>query len=331
MRSMRRLLRALPALGLALAGACSAIPIVNRAATERWGFTAPWDDRSAASVRANAGRLDALVLGWIGLDSMTGMPLEVYRDTVSAMVPAGIRRMALLTSYHGNRFHPEVVRRLSQDSLAARRTAEAVAARMQRDGQRGVVIDFEGMTGADTALTRAVVATIAGAVRRSGLGPVVVAVPATDTVGYPARLFTSSADLMLVMLYDQHWSTSPPGAIADPGWVRRSLAMRVAEGGASRLVAALPLYGYLWKPSTGAPASAISFDDARRLATESGVSLERDPATQSLRAVRPDGDRWELWVSDAVLLTALEREVAALGVRRLAYWRLGLEDSGMWR
>ncbi len=330
MRAMRRLPPALGALLLGMAGACSSLPILNRAAVERWGFTAPWDARSTASVRANASRLDALVLGWIALDSLTGLPLELYRDSVGASVPGGVRRMAMLTSYHGNHFHPELVRRLSQDPQALSRTASAVAARLERDGHRGLVIDFEEMTSADTALTRAVVAAIASEVRKRGAGPVVVAIPPTDTAGYPARLFESSADLLLVMLYDLHWSTSPPGAIADPGWVRRSLALRVAESGASRLVAALPLYGYLWKPN-GAPASAISFDDARRLATESGVSLERDPATQSLHAVRADGDRWELWVSDAVQLSALERVVAALNVRRVAYWRLGLEDALVWQ
>lgn len=331
MKSMRRVPPTALLLLLGFAAACSTVPLVGRAAPERWAFSAPWDPRSATSVRAHAGQLDALVVGWIALDSVTGLPLELFRDSLAAVLPRNVRRMALVTSFHGNRFHPELLRRLSQDSILLKRTAAAIGDRMQRDGYRGLVVDFEGMTSADTALTRAVVARIASNVRNRGFGPVTVAVPATDTAGYPARLFESSADMLLVMLYDLHWATSPPGAITEPGWVRRSLATRVAEGGASRLVAALPLYGYVWKPSTGAPASAISFDDARRLATESGVPLERDPATQSLRAVRPDGDRWELWVSDAVQLRALEREVASLGVRRLAYWRLGLEDPGVWR
>jgi spore germination protein YaaH len=160
------------------------------------------------------------------------------------------------------------------------------------------------------------------------VGPVVVAVPASDTVGYPARLFDASADLLLVMLYDQHWATSPPGAIAAPEWVRRTLGARVAERGASRLVAALPLYGYLWRANS--PAATIGFDDARRLSAEAGVSLARDPATSTLHAVRGGADGWELWVSDAELLATLEREVAGLGVRRIALWRLGLEDAGMW-
>jgi spore germination protein YaaH len=130
------------------------------------------------------------------------------------------------------------------------------------------------------------------------------------------------------MLYDQHWSTSPPGAIAEPAWVRRTLAMRVAESGASRMVAALPTYGYQWRPNVAA--RAISYDDARRLVAEAGVSLDRDPSTSTLHALRTVGDQWELWVSDAVLLAALQREVAALNVTRIAYWRLGAEDVAMW-
>ena len=309
--------------------ACASLPIVGRPSVERWAFTAPWDPRSATSARGHSASLDAIVVDWIPLDSMTGMPVALYRDSVSAMLPEGVRRMALVTSFVTDQFHPALIRRLAMDSLALMRSASAIADRVQRGGFQGVVFDFEGMTGADTALTRAVVATMAGAVRAKGVGPVTVAIPASDTVGYPARLFASSADLLLIMLYDQHWATSPPGTIAEPQWVRHNLAMRVAESGASRLVAGLPLYGYQWRANV--PAIPISYDDARRLVAEAGVSLDRDPATSTLHAVRPGANGWELWVSDAVLLDSLRAEVFALGVRRVAYWRLGLEDAAAWR
>ena len=325
---MRGILRTLVVLPLTLGSACASLPLVGRAIGERWAFTAPWDSRSAASVRAHGAALDGVVLDWIPLDTITGMPFVLYTDTVSAALPSGVRRMALVTSFVTDQFHPSLIRRLAVDSFALKRSAAAIAERVQRGGYRGVVIDFEGMTGADTALTRAVVATMASAARARGVGPVVIAIPASDTVGYPARLFESSADLFLIMLYDQHWATSPPGAIAEPLWVRRTLAMRVAESGASRLVAGLPLYGYLWRAN--GPTATISYDDARRLAAEAGVALDRDPATSMLHALRAGTDGWELWVSDAVLIEALEREVTALGVRRVAYWRLGLEDPAVW-
>ena len=67
--------------------------------------------------------------------------------------------------------YAELIRRLAVDSIALKATAAAIADRMVRGGYRGLVIDFEGMTGPDTALTRAVVATIASVARTRGVGP----------------------------------------------------------------------------------------------------------------------------------------------------------------
>ena len=322
-------LRFTVALAATLSLGCASLPPSRVEPIERWAFTAPWDPRSAASVAAHGRELNAIVTGWIPLDSITGAPFALFRDSTLSQGSFPARRMALVTSFVGGAFRPDVIRRLALDSAALRRASTAVAAQARHDGYRGVVLDFEGMTGADSSATRLVVSAMSRAAHAIGLSPVVVAVPASDTVAYPARLFDDSADLLLVMLYDEHWATSPPGAIAAPEWVRRTLGMRVAERGANRLVAALPLYGYLWRPNTFA--ETISFDDARRLATEAGTSLSRDPATATLRATRPGADGWELWVSDSELVATLQREATDLGVRTIAYWRLGLEDPEMWR
>ncbi|MGH7449140.1 MAG: hypothetical protein ACREK1_10920, partial [Longimicrobiales bacterium] len=49
-----------------------------------WGFTGPWDPRSDSSVSANGAKLDAVISGWITIDSATGQPLlpSQYPDTV---------------------------------------------------------------------------------------------------------------------------------------------------------------------------------------------------------------------------------------------------------
>lgn len=326
MLSSLRVLAALLLVPLFASG-CATLPGAPAPAAERWGFTAPWDARSGASVRAHGAQLDAVVTGWIPLDSLTGAPFTLYRDTIGTPVTTAARRMALVTSYHGSSFHPEPLRALALRPDSLSHVSNAIAERAVRGGYRGLVLDFEGMTPADTGVTRAIVASLVSAAHARGIAPVVVALPASDTAGYPARLF-DTADLLMVMLYDQHWATSPPGAIAAPEWVRRTLATRVAESGASRIVAALPLYGYQWR-ATG-EATTIGYDDAGRLAAEAGVALDRDPATSTLHATRAGADGWELWVSDAVLLAQLRAEVLALGVRRLAFWRLGLEDPSFW-
>ena len=295
-----------------------------------WGFTAPWDDRSAASVRCHDHELGVVVSGWLRLDSLTSLPSAVYPDTMR--LPAGTRRFALVTTYHGSRFHPESVTRLGQDETARARVAGALARLAARHGYDGLVLDFEGLTRNDTTALTLVVQSIADSAHQHHIHPVTIAVVPTDTLVFASR-HLAPADLLVLMLYDEHWATGVPGPIASPAWVRQGLALRVADVGADRLVAALPVYGYIWRVPVparpAAPAGVLSFADAKRDAARMGFTLARDSASSTLHFGRPDSA--EAWVVDATLTGALVATAESLGVRRFALWRLGLEDPGIWQ
>ena len=298
-----------------------------QARREIWGFTGPWDAASNTSLREFGGKLDAVVTGWIALDSLSAKPIlpGLFPDTIRPRSGTP-RRMALVTSWHGTRFHTRTIRTLAGDAGLLARTAGAIAANAAASGYRGLVIDFEGLEKADLGALIRVVGAIADSARRRGLGPIALAIPATDTAAYPARKLLTVADLLLVMLYDQHWAGSEPGPISDPNWVRNSLALRLGEAGPDRLIAALPLYGYHWK--AGSPGEPVAYRDAERIAAGSRVSLQRDRASQTLRAA--SRGQWDLWVTDAGLLRTLVLQTEAAGVRRFALWRLGQEDPAIW-
>ena len=295
------------------------------ASSSVWGFTAPWDSKSDSSVRANASKLDAVVTGWIQLDSVTSVPSLRYPDD-SSRNRGGAQRLTLVTSWHGERFHPETVRRLAADRGALALAASRVGALVAAGDYGGVVLDLEEQSPADLPLTVRVASAIADSAKAHGASFAAIALPAGDTTAYPTRAFIPALDFVVIMLYDEHWSTSAPGPVATTDWVRRTLGQRLADVGASRVVAALPVYGYLWRPNQ--PAQPIGFDEARRSALQANVELLRDPSSLSLHAIQPGS--WELWMSDAQLLRALRSEVVALGVTRIALWRLGLEDPAVW-
>jgi spore germination protein YaaH len=311
---------------LTVLAACAHFPSQPRGPADFWGFTGPWDRRSDASIEQHGSSLARIITGWIALDTTSFLPVQLYHDSIGTAPALAARAMALITSYHGSRFHPEIIRGLGGDAQAAGITAGAIASLVDSGRYRGVVIDFEGMTPRDLDQLLGFTRAVADSVRAHGVSTVVIAVPAGDTAAYPAALLLQSADLIMPMLYDQHWSASPPGPIASPEWVTRNLGVRVAEVGAARIVAAFPLYGYRWRKT--ADTEVISFDDARRLATTSNILLTRDHASVSLHAASPEG--WELWLSDRVLLETLVREARQLGVRTFALWRLGLEDQTIW-
>ena len=315
------------AVAIAAVGACAARSLGGAAARLRvWGFTVPWEANSSASARSHSTQLDAVISGWIQLDSLTGQPFAEFRDTLARNTPPGMRLMAIVTNAVGGKFHADAVRRLASDPAALARAAGDVARRLTSAHYRGLVIDLEGFVAADRDVAAAVVRSIADSARRRGVTPIAVAVPAVDTTTFPGRSLVPAADYLLVMLYDQHWMTSPPGPLASPDWVRAATALRVAEVGAQHVVAALPLYGYRWP--TNAPAAAVSFADAQRDAAAAAVTLQRDAATSTLRATSPGA--WDMWVSDSGLIAALMREVRAQGVETIALWRLGQEDPAVW-
>lgn len=304
---------------------CASVSARPRASTEFWGFTAPWDPRSAASTAAHGDELDAVVSGFITLDSATLRPVTLFHDTAAASNAGNHRYMALLTAYQGSRFHPETIRVLAENAVERARTAGAVGSAAGSAGYRGLILDFEGLTPADLDGLISVAREIADSARAHGVSPVAMAIPATDTVSYPARPLLGAVDLLVVMLYDQHWLTSPPGPISAPIWAARALGMRVGEVGPSRLVAALPVYGYQWRSDSAT--AVVSFADAERLARLAHVPLTRDPASSTLHA---ESQSWSVWVSDATLVDTLVRGARTLGVTKFALWRLGLEDPRVW-
>ena len=318
--------RALPPIVFALLTACAHLPSQPRVPPAYWGFTGPWDHRSDASVAAHGSSLERVITGWIAFDTTSFRPVQLYPDSIGQQPFMTSRSMALITTYLGSRFHPEIVRGLGDNAQISALTAGAIASLVDSGGYRAVVMDFEGMTPRDLDQLLTVTKAVADSVRAHGVTTVVIAVPGADTAAYPAALLLQSADFIMPVLYDQHWATSPPGPVAAPDWVNRNLGTRVAEVGAARIVAAFPLYGYRWRRS--APAEVISYEDARRLTTMTNTPLTRDHASATLHAVSPEG--WEIFVSDRVLLETLVREARELGVTTFALWRLGLEDPAVW-
>ena len=295
---------------------------------EYWGFTGPWEAASNVSARRHGGELDVLITGWIGLDSVTARPMlpSPYPDTLFGKTGTP-RRMAIVTSWHGDRFHPRTIRTLAATPALLEATATTIADHAAAMGYTGLVLDFEALEPTDLAAQVAVIRAIATAARARGVPLIALAIPATDTAAYPAKPLLAIADYVIVMLYDQHWMESEPGPIAEPSWVKDALAKRVAEAGADRVIAGFPTYTYRWRRRK--PTENLSYREALAIAKREGAPLTRDAKTGTLRA-RKD-TTWDMWVSDAPLLSRLLRDARAAGVNRFALWRLGQEDPAIWQ
>lgn len=286
-----------------------------------------------------------LVNQWISLDSISIRPIAAAPLSFStALAQAGRcadssppsprdsatspRRVAVVTSFQGARYHPEVIRALGESPEALTVAAGVITTTLTTEGARGLLLDFQEMTPEDLQTLVGVSRTIADSARAHSLSQIGIIIPAADSSGYPARILGRVAEVLVVRLFPEHGTGTAPGPIASPAWFARRLGARAGETGVNRIVAGLTADGVLWDNRRGA--RRITYGEAVRLAEGASTPIVRDPASGNLHATSAR-DGWELWVADHELIETLIAEGRRIGVTRFALFGLDGADTLLWQ
>jgi len=147
----------------------------------------------------------------------------------------------------------------------------------------------------------------------------------TDYFGY-SRL-AEVVDRIVVMAYDEHWSSSSPGPIASIDWCSKIADYARSKVGAEKLVMGNPFYGRAWADKSLTRAykhSAIS-----TLIAEKGIQkierLGEVPFFEYDETVRV-----RAYFDDAASTAARLSMYRAAEIANIAFWRLGQEDPAIW-
>jgi len=134
-----------------------------------------------------------------------------------------------------------------------------------------------------------------------------------------------NADFLQVMLYDRHWATSPPGAIAPIDWYEKNLQYAIDQVGPQKVIAGVSAYGYDW-PKDG-QGETVKYVDAIVLAEKQGVKIEYDEKEQ---APHFSYKNHEVWFENTKSTDAKLNIVAKYNPAGIAIWRLGQEQPEIW-
>ncbi len=143
-----------------------------------------------------------------------------------------------------------------------------------------------------------------------------------------------SLDYMIIMAYDQHWSTSAPGPVASISWVRSIMNYTVSVVPPDKVLMGAPFYGYDWEDTGKANrATGRLWTRALEIAHEHGVEIQWDEAfdTPFFRYTTEDGtDRIVYFENERSLELRLDL-LEEFGVAGVAFWRFGQESPDAWR
>ena len=193
----------------------------------------------------------------------------------------------------------------------------------------GLQIDFENIPQRDGETFLSFLAEL-----RAGLGNKMftIALPARtrklDRDVYDYEKILPLVDRILVMAYDEHWSTSEPGPVASLPWCKKVAAYSLNVIGREKLIMGLPFYGRAWGSPN--PSQAHVYTGIERIINENDVAeIRRENTVPVFEYEIPVSVK--VFYDDEYSLSARMEMYRTMGAASIGFWRLGQETQAVWK
>jgi peptidoglycan/xylan/chitin deacetylase (PgdA/CDA1 family)/spore germination protein YaaH/GT2 family glycosyltransferase len=292
------------------------------------GFYIPSSDESFASLVRHAGDLDWVVPASIGVAGPQHA-LVVHDDTrfdrLVAQSPRRLHVLPMVQNYGPSGWDSSGTLSLLGNPAERRALATRLGRMVADHGESGLVMDFESLPPAAMPGYLQFLRELRAAL--PGGSQLAVTAPADDAV-WPLAALARVSDKVIFMAYDQHWQGGQPGPIAAQDWFVRQVQTALHRIGPDKIVVALGCYGYDWHDGT---ADAMTIDEAWLAARDSDARITFDPVSGNAGFAYQENDaRHTIWMLDAATNWNELASLRRMGIRDIAMWRLGTEDSGFW-
>ena len=307
------------------------------------GYAAYWDQSRAVTSVAGAGRaLTEVSPSWytpLADGSITVQESGKVDDsaaTVAAMRAAGAMVVPAIANYRDKEWTRTAVAAILADPARRARHVARIRDLVRQRGFDGIDVDYEHLAAADRAGFTAFVTQLAAGLHADGKVLSVTLHPKSAEPGPQPKNQAQDyaavgrvADEVRIMLYDYHWDTSGPGALAPIAWVRKVMTWAATQVPRHKLVLGVATYGYDWVGTRG---TSLMWADVVRRARARGAVERYDTTTQApwFTYVDGRGATHTVWYENARSIAAKRAVMRELGLGGMHYWRLGGEDPGVW-
>src|ERR1700730_16545104 len=324
----------------------------------RAAFFVSWDSNSLASLKRHYKDIDVLIPEQLhavtadvaltivdyerGQRAIKASPAEaiallkddkLHQWMKSFNPPIELPMMGLVNNYDGVDWRTKEMVQLLADPAARQNLVRDIVEYAVESHEAGIVVDFEEVPDASQTHFRQFIGALAPALHSVGL-KIMIALPARDDA-YDYKFFGRQCDAIVLMNYDQHWLTSPPGPIAAQDLFIENLRQVFDWVPGQKIVVGIASYAYDWSEAPKKqyePAEEFSIQEALLHAEESDADIEFDSTSLNPHYSYYDEHNHihHVWMLDAITAYNELRASEKLGVQGTALWRLGSADTSIW-
>ncbi|MBL0241626.1 MAG: glycosyltransferase [Chloracidobacterium sp.] len=301
------------------------------------GFYVNWDDSSMASLRTNINNLDWLVPEWIRLsgDESDPLVLDIKDEAIDFIqrTKPEMPILPLLQNYKNEQWNSEILQRSITTDAQRQKLIAALLQSIEKYKFGGLTIDIEEVPEASQSELFTFMRELRAEFQTRGL-ILAQAVP-FDNPDWDYKAYAGVTDYLMLMAYDQHWSTGGAGPIAGQDWFESILKKRMAELSPAQTIICFGNYGYNWTKNEK-EGEDISFQQSLLAAKESldsPTEIKFDPTSKNpyFSYSEDDGKEHTIWFLDAATAYNELRSAQPYKVAGFALWRLGSEDPSLWK
>jgi cellulose synthase/poly-beta-1,6-N-acetylglucosamine synthase-like glycosyltransferase/spore germination protein YaaH/peptidoglycan/xylan/chitin deacetylase (PgdA/CDA1 family) len=289
------------------------------------------EQMSVASLRAHLKNLQIVFPDWMSFADASGaLSVNVNRKLADQLRAAGVKILPRVsnTDVNGEWFENGLSEFL-RDAGAANAFRDRLLATLAENKADGINIDIESLHAQDGSAYVDWLARLTDAMHARGY-LVAVDVPMNDEA-YDYQAIGRLADAVVLMAYDEHWSTSSAGPIASRPWYEGGVDQATKRINPKKLIAGVGAYAYDWTAGV-ASAQALGFDETLALAERHDARIEAagEDVNSHFQYVDNAGRDHDVWMLDAISAWNQYLYARRAGLRGAALWRAGLEEPQFW-
>ncbi|WP_321436612.1 polysaccharide deacetylase family protein [uncultured Bacteroides sp.] len=297
----------------------------------RSAFYVAWDPQSYFSLKRNIRNLNLIMPEWFFIDPKTDeLKTNVDPQGFSLMKKSGIPIMPMLSNNFDREFRPEAIGRILHSEKKRKKMIFQVLAQCLRNKFAGINIDFEDLNESSDEYLIQFVREISAAFHSKGLLVTQDIMPFNDD--YNIKELAKYNDYLFLMAYDEYSSGGDPGPISSQKWIEATVDDLAKKAPAGKIILGLGAFGYDWSASANLN-SNLTYQQALSKASASDSKINFDNNTYNLNYAYKDDKNivHQVYFTDAATHFNTMRFGAEYGLAGFGLWRLGSEDSRVWK